>query len=195
MEKKVYYNEKQIGIALTAFNRPTHLSSTLKSIKKNNVKKLYVFCDSANEDDLENIKKNKEVVLIIQNIKWCEVVLIQHQKNMGCKKNHLYLMEYMFQKYDKIIVLEDDLIFSPHLIEFISECLIKYEFNDRIKNVTGFCHPIKIPEEYKYDIYFLQRHSSWSVGTWKRVYNEFCNLDLDHRKILTSKNNRRKLKK
>ena len=195
MNKKIYYNDKKIGIALIAFNRPRHLQENLRSLKKNNIKKIYIFCDSPKEGDNKNKLKNEEVILIINSINWCEVILTRYKKNLGCKKIHMNVMEYMFKKYDKLIILEDDLICSPHLIEFLSRCLIKYENETDVKNITGYCPPIEIPNNYKDDVFFLKRHGSWGLGTWKRVYKEFLELDFNHKKILVSKKNRMKLKK
>ena len=89
MNKKIYYNDKKIGIALIAFNRPQHLQENLQSLKKNNIKKIYIFCDSPKEGDNKNKLKNEEVILTINSINWCEVILTRYKKNQGCKKNLL----------------------------------------------------------------------------------------------------------
>ena len=57
--------------------------------------------------------------------------------------------------------------------------LEKYENDYRIGEITGFKYPnvlFNIPIGYKYDIFFMNRTSSWGWGTWK---DRWMNVDWD----------------
>ena len=155
-EKIIYYDPIEIGVCLVVFNRPKHLIQSLEALKKNKISKLHIFCDGPHSNshinELKNIKKVHE---IIEAIDWCSVDFIKHKNNLGVKKNWMFVKEYMFNRYNKIILLEDDIIPNSDFIEFMSNCLFKYEDEIKVKNITSYCPPIQIPENYNYDIFFF----------------------------------------
>ena len=60
----------------------------------------------------------------------------------------------MLSKYDRVIVLEDDCVPSPDFVSFMGECFNRYENTEKIMSISGYSLPIKIPKNYKHDIYF-----------------------------------------
>ncbi len=40
--------------------------------------------------------------------------------------------------YEGVIVLEDDLIYSPYFLNYMSESLFKYERNLRVGSISGY---------------------------------------------------------
>ena len=190
-EKIIYYDPIEIGICVPVFNRPKHLSETLEALKKNKISKLYIFCDGphlkSDNNELKNIKKVHEIV---EAIDWCKVNFIKHKDNLGVKKNYMFVKEYMFNRYNKIIILDDDIIPNSDFVEFMSRCLFKYEDENKVKSITSYCPPIQIPKNYNYDIFFSTRHCSWGMATWKRVWNEFKQTEQSHKIILNSKKNK-----
>jgi hypothetical protein len=99
----------------------------------------------------------------------------------------------MFQKYKKVIVLEDDIIVTKKFIEFMIYYLNKYENNNKIMNITGFGTDIKLPSNYKYDCFLTKRSMSWGQGSWRRVWKKFKKVKEDHKKILLNQKNKKKL--
>ena len=194
-EKNIDEDYNDIGVCLLAYNRPHHLKKTLDGLKLNRVKKIYIFCDNSSILDKDNLIKIKEVHKILDEIDWCEKIIIKHDKNLGVRKSSLFAKKYMFERYEKIIYLEDDCVPTNGFINFLKFCLKKYEHNAQVKSVTGYCPPIKIPNEYKYDLFFTYRHCPWGFGTWKRVWLEFCENNFNHSEIFNSKNNKNILKK
>jgi len=61
--------------------------------------------------------------------------------------------------------LEDDLVTSPYFLTYMNEALEFYEKIDKIYSITGYNLPsssLKIPSQYKNDVYFNPRPMSWS---------------------------------
>jgi len=65
-----------------------------------------------------------------------------------------------------------------------------YEKEKKIYSITGYNYPpklMKIPKEYKYDIYFSPRAGSWGWATWK---DRWDNADWEVKDYEEFKNNK-----
>ncbi|TYB32240.1 MAG: glycosyltransferase [Candidatus Mcinerneyibacterium aminivorans] len=159
------------GITLFVYNRPEHTKQVLNGLKKNNIDKLYIFADGLKkEEDKESVNKVRN---IIDSIKWCKTEIIKSDKNKGLADSIVDGVNYVLDKHERIIVLEDDCVPSSDFVNFMNKCFDKYEDNDQVMNITGYSLPIDIPSDYQYDIYFSYRSSSWGWGTWRRAWNSF----------------------
>jgi hypothetical protein len=49
----------------------------------------------------------------------------------------------------------------------MNQGLDRYQHNDRVFSITGYCPPIAIPAKYGFDAYFLRRFNGWGFGIWK----------------------------
>ena len=159
------------GIALFVYNRPKHTHEVLEGLQRNNISKLYIFSDGIKD------KKDKDFVgkvrNLIDSIDWCETEIIKSERNKGLADSIAYGVNYILERHIRIIVLEDDCVPSDDFIAFMEKCFDKYENNKKVMNVTGYSLPIKILDNYPYDIYFSYRSSSWGWGTWRRVWKYF----------------------
>ena len=189
--KNIY---KNIGIGLTAYNRPNHLSKTLKCLSVNsNIKKIYLFCDGPKSNEEKNLKRIYKVQKIAKKNNWVKTKTIIQKKNLGLKKNTYFGMNYMFKKYEKVIFLDDDCNSAPFFVEFMATCLEKYKNVKKINSVTGYSPPIKISKSYQYDIFFTQRHCPWGFGSWRRCWKKFKKSKFNYEEILKSKSNKKLL--
>jgi hypothetical protein len=163
---------KLAPIILFVYNRPKHTKKTVDALKKNKLASnsiLYIFSDyPKKEEHIKDVKKVRKYIHTIKGFK--EIHIIERKQNYGLAKSIIEGTTEVITKYERVIVLEDDLITSPAFLTYMNFLLNKYENEKRIFSVTGYNFPskiIKIPKEYKYDIYFNPRASSWSWGTWK----------------------------
>jgi len=192
-KNKKKYISKDIGICVLTFNRPLHLKKTLNGLKKNNVKKLYIFCDGINHHMGDEIKnRNKEVIKIIKKINWCKIILYKNSKNLGLKNNWLLAKKTMFSKYTKVIFFEDDCVPLNNSINFMTKCLNRYAKEKKIKCITGFSYP-NLDYSNKYDIFFSQRHCPWGFATWKRCWKEFKKTKFKHLNIINNPKKKKNL--
>jgi len=159
------------GIALFVYNRPDHTRKVLEGLKTNNISNLYIFSDgSKNEKDSEEVK---EVRNLIKEIEWCETEVHVSFHNKGLAHSIIDGVDYILNKHDRVIVLEDDCVPSEDCISFMEKCLNRYEDYGRIMSISGYSPPIRIPENYKFDIYFSYRFCSTGWGTWKKAWKFF----------------------
>ena len=95
------------------------------------------------------------------------VEIFMDKANLGLKSAILRGMNWMFEKYDSVIVIEDDVIISPDFIEYMLEGLDFYKDKKDIGSITGWT-PIETE-----GVYASGRPASWGWGTWKDRWDKF----------------------
>ena len=156
-------------IVLFVYNRPWHTRKTIEALKNNELageSDLFIFADNSVDD------KNKESVDVVRNfVKTIDgfksVNIVERETNFGLAKNVISGVSEVIDRYNKVIVLEDDIVCSRTYLNCMNKLLPYYRANEKVYSVTGYTFPIKIPVEYEYDVYFSSRASSWGWGTWK----------------------------
>jgi hypothetical protein len=159
-------------IILFVYNRPEHTQKTVEALQKNKLAKeslLYVFSDGPKgEGDVSKIKEIREYLRTIKGFK--KVEIFESDKNKGLANSVISGVTKIINKHGRAIVLEDDLITSPNFLVYMNKLLNKYEKEKKIYSITGYNFPekiMKIPKDYKFDVYFNPRAASWSWATWK----------------------------
>jgi len=159
------------GVALFVYNRPYHTKKVLEGLKKNNIKKLYIFADGLKKE--EHRKDFDELRSLIDSIDWCETEIIKQSENKGLANSITYGINYVLERHERVISLEDDCVPTPNYLDYMEQCFDKYEDNEKVMSVAGYSWPVDIPENYDSDIYFVYRLSSWGWGTWRRAWKYF----------------------
>ncbi len=157
-------------IAFFVYNRPEHTSASISSLLANQEAKdsdLFIFSDGPKSEN--DIPLVNEVRKSIKNIKGFKSInILEREKNIGLANSIISGISEVLNKYDKIIVLEDDLITSPYFLNFINQALEFYYKTSFVFAVSGFAPPIKIKFDYNFFTYLIPtRSASWGWGTWK----------------------------
>lgn len=159
-------------IALFVYNRPDHARRTLASLQKNllaDESRLFVFSDGARPGQEENVRAVRELVRNAEGFKSVEV--IEREYNYGLANSVIDGVSRLTREYGKVIVIEDDVISSPYMLEFFNDGLQRYEKHDKVMHITAFMYPIKtnnLPESF-----FLRIASSQAWATWDRAWAYF----------------------
>jgi len=164
-------SDDDTGIGLLVYNRPKHTQRVVEGLKRNDIQHLYVFADGPKPDeDADAIEKTRNVV---RDIDFCDVDIVERSENYGLERSWIEGYDYVFERHDKAIMLEDDCVPAGDFVDFMRLCLDEYEDDERVMNVQGYSPPIDIPESYPYDIYFTWRSGSWGQGTWSDAWDRF----------------------
>ncbi len=157
----------EVAVLLIFFNRPTVLVQTFEQIRKVKPKKLYLAQDGPrenNDSDWDNILKCRAIV---ENIDWeCEVFRKYESENQGCGKGPYFAINWVFEREDSAIILEDDCIASESFFVFCEEMLIRYKNDERIFLITGCNSTLKTKTAGSY--FFGDSGTNWGWATWKR---------------------------
>ena len=154
-------------IILITYNRHDHLIRSLRSLKKNKLSKkskIIIYSDGPkNSEDKKKILKIRKFIKRVKGFKSKKI--IQRKTNYGTKKNITNAINESFKKYDKIIVIEDDLIISKYFLSFMNYCLNKYKSKKNIWHINGWSYPFM--KFSKNDINFMNSMNCWGWATWK----------------------------
>lgn len=166
-------------IVLFAYNRPWHTEQTLNALKSNHYSDkstLYIFCDGAQKGATqEDLHKISEVRALVRKEKWClEIHIIEHEKNLGLANNILTGINYVFDRYEKVIVLEDDIVTSKDFLSFMNFSLEYYKEEKDVYHINGYNNQSNL-QFILDDYYFLRFMFCWGWGTWKDRWSKLNN--------------------
>lgn len=181
-------------ILIIAFNRPDVTASTFEYIKDAKPKSLYIAIDGPRPSVKNEKSKVKSVQNILENITWeCDIHYKINEKNLGAEKTVSNAIQWVLEKEEYLIILEDDIVAPLNFLAFAQEMLIRYKDNDRIATVTGSNFtPIPLPNNTDYC--FAKYGHSWGWATWRRAWNDFdlnlkvnpSHLELDFLRSITT---------
>ena len=155
-------------VIIFAYCRLNSLRLTIEALQKcklANYSEVIVYSDGAKEDtDFEDVASVRNFLNEIKGFK--SVKLHFSEKNKGLANSIIDGVSSSLDEYGKIIVLEDDLIVSENFLIYMNQALIHYKSVLKVFSVSGYSIPIKVPQNYKFDVYFTPRASSWGWATW-----------------------------
>ena len=167
-------------VCIFAYKRKAPLENLIQSLLNNPDAAdtdLYIFCDGS-----KNTTDNKAVASVR---KFCNqitgfrtVTVSEAAINSGLAKSIIHGVTELFNKYDALIVLEDDLIVSHGFLTFMNEGLRKCKDNPNIISICGYSK--RIPSCFAHksgEVYLHGRSSSWGWGTWA---SKWSLIDFDH---------------
>lgn len=167
-------------IALFTYNRADHTRLAVESLLKNEEAKesdLFIFSDGSKTPEKQaGVDENREYIHTVDGFK--SVTIIEREKNWGLANSLIAGITEIVNKYGRVIVVEDDLLFSPFFLKYMNEGLEKYENEERVSAICSFTNPVQesLPESF-----FLRYFACWGWATWKRGWDLF---EKDSKKLL-----------
>lgn len=168
-------DSKYAPIIVFVYNRPEHTCRTLTMLAKNYLAResdLFVFCDGPKENATEE-QKNKilEVRNIVRkNFGFKSITVTESDKNKGLAPSVIAGVTEIVNKFEKCIVVEDDLDTSPYFLQYMNDALVVYKDIENVACIHGYVEPHKkqLPETF-----FLKGADCWGWATWKRAWVKF----------------------
>lgn len=160
-------------IIMFAFNRPEHLARSLESLRANpeaRSSSLTIFCDGPRRDaDDEAVRQVRAVARAARG--FAQVDIVERPQNFGLARSVITGVTDTLAKSDRVIVLEDDLVLSPHFLAYMNDALDLYADDSRVASIHGYCYPVgsELPETF-----FLRGADCWGWATWRRAWSTFC---------------------
>ena len=172
-------------IVLFTYNRLSHVQALITSLLLNSEAResdLFVFSDGGKDDkDTQKVMAVRQYLYSLSGFK--SVHIEEAPINRGLANSVIYGVSKVLEMYDRVIVLEDDLILSPYFLKFMNDALDIYIDVEQVGGVNGHMPRLKnITEE----TYFIHHMDSWGWGTWRRAWRLF---EPDGKKILTQLEN------
>jgi hypothetical protein len=158
-------------IGLSTYSRLQHLRQTIAALQKNKLaekSELFVFSDAPKAGDEEKVEAVRRYLRTIEGFKAVHIIEREENSRVGNSRGG---MRMLLERYGKTIFLEEDILTAPSFLCFMNQALEKYEGNDRIFSISGYCPPIRIPADYKHDVFMVRRFNGWGVGIWKERFD------------------------
>ena len=164
-------------IAVFAFNRPDHLRKTLDALAANDLaheSELTIFCDGPrNPQEREATEAVRAVAR--EERAFRSTSIVAHDANIGCAGALIHGLSEMFDANENVIVIEDDVLCSPHTLRFLNTGLAKYRGEPTVFNISAWSPPptlAKISSDYPFDAYFVPRFNCWGWAAWRDRWNK-----------------------
>lgn len=160
-------------IALFVYNRPMHTRQAVEALLKNVISKdsdLIIFSDAPKNPELvDAVCKVRQYIRTIAGFK--TVKIVERAQNRGLAHSIIDGVTTVVNKHGRVIVLEDDLVVTPHFLDFMNHALDRYEGEEQVIQVSGYMFPVKI--KIKEDALFLPLTTSWGWATWQQSWQLF----------------------
>jgi len=160
-------------IALFVYNRPEHTRRTISYLQKNllaDESRLFIFSDAPkSDDDKAKVEQVRNFIKDVSGFK--SVKIIERKENLGLANSIISGVTQLVAEYGKIIVFEDDLLSSPHTLEYFNEGLNRYAKEEKVMHIGAYMYELadkKLPETF-----FWRAATSWGWATWGRAWNHF----------------------
>lgn len=171
---------KVAPLALFTYNRLDVLKNTIDCLKDNDLIQdtdLYIYSDGPKLNDSEDLQKVDEVRNYLKNIQINvkSIHIHEHDKNLGLANSIIWGLNQLSIKFDRFIVLEDDLIVSKYFLNYMNEALKKFEVNLNVWSINGMGlnkDYFSVDKDYIYNTYFSFRPSSHGWATWSNRWNK-----------------------
>lgn len=157
-------------VAVFCYNRCKELERMIKSLKSNVYaidSELYIFCDgSKTAEDKKYVEQVRGYVREIRGFK--SIHIEENRTNRGLAASIILGVSKILERYDRVIVIEDDLILSTNFLSWMNQALNFYASNEQIFSISGFSPSvIRKGDKYLYDAFFTKKAHSWGWATWK----------------------------
>jgi putative methyltransferase (TIGR04325 family) len=159
-------------IVLFTYSRPTHTKRTVESLLRNPlavVSDLIVYSDTAPTPEKQAAVD--DVRLYLATITGFRSVTINcRPTNFGLARSIIEGVTEILQQSDRVIVLEDDMVTSPHFLTYMNQALDRYADDDRVASIHGYVYPVDQPLP---EAFFLPGADCWGWATWRRGWQHF----------------------
>ncbi len=159
-------------VVVFAYARADHLQRTIESLLANpeaaNTDVIF-FCDAAKQPAHE--PKVDAVRTYVDGVQGFRCVRrVYRESNYGLARSVIEGVTQVLAEHDHVIVLEDDLLVSPHFLRYMNNALARYESEPRVASIHGYCYPVGEPLP---QTFFLEGADCWGWATWSRAWAHF----------------------
>ena len=163
-------------IVLFVYNRPRHTEQTLNALAANDLADqsiLFIYADGpkagASAEVLGNIQKTRS---LIKAKKWCkEVHILESDVNKGLADSVIKGVTEVINKYEKVIVLEDDIVTSTSFLNYMNDSLNTYVDEQKVLSIGAF--NFFATDKNVSDTFFIPIPDCWGWATWKNKWQLF----------------------
>ncbi len=166
----------RIALVAIGYDRPDSMKRLLDSLEKatygSDLVPLYISIDYSGTDSVEKTANE---------FHWShgEKSVLAHSKRLGLR-NHILSCGKLLDKYDALVVFEDDIVTSNGYYNYVKQTVDAYGKDQRIAGISLYSHKWNVnaslpfePEKTMDDVFLLQFAQSWGQVWLKDTWEEF----------------------
>jgi hypothetical protein len=160
-------------VVFIVFNRPDLTRITFERIRAVQPSDLYVIADGPRPDRPADRALCESTRAVVEEVDWpCEVVRDYSDVNLGCKRRVSGGLDAAFERHDRAIVIEDDVLADPTFFYFAETMLRRYADRPDVMMVSGF-NPLGSYDAASGDHLFSYCGSIWGWASWRRCWRHY----------------------
>ncbi|MDQ6795888.1 MAG: glycosyltransferase family 2 protein [Chloroflexota bacterium] len=150
---------------------------------------VYVFADGPRY--VQDVAATQEARAEARRLLGDDAIYLERDTNLGIEISIINGVTQLCDKHGAAVVVEDDLVFSPHFLKFLNMGLKRYEDQPRVMQVCGYM--FDVPQFRGRNMaMLLPMPNSWGWATWKRAWDQFDPLATGWRERLRDDRDRRR---
>jgi hypothetical protein len=159
-------------VVLFVYSRVLHTRRTIEALRDNylaDCTDLIIYSDYPKSNEVKDeVKEVREYIKNVMGFK--SVKIYERPYNYGLSKSIIEGITDTLKNYERVIVLEDDLVTSRYFLTFMNEGLELYKDSEKVISIHGYCFPSnkELPETF-----FLPGADCWGWATWKKSWEIF----------------------
>lgn len=157
-------------VAFLIFNRPDLTARVFEAIAARKPSRLLVVADGPRNES--KAKLCAQARAVVERVDWdCQVEKNFSEVNLGCGARVSSGLDWVFERAEAAIILEDDCLPSPSFFAFCAEMLERYRDDERVMHVSGdnFAPLSDGSADYGFSRYV----HVWGWATWRRAWRHY----------------------
>lgn len=173
-------------VILFVYKRSHHTRQVLEALsicENSKDTPLIIYSDGAKSNvsskDEQEIEQTRQFLRDFKEQKenyFLSIEIYESESNKGLAKSVKEGITEQINKYEKVIVLEDDIIPQEGFLRYMNEALDKYENEEKVWGISAYAYPLENSNNVKEETFFLPINSSWGWATWKTTWDK---IDFD----------------
>lgn len=171
-------------VIIFCFKRLEHLRKVIEALSKNtliNQTDVYIYSDSPRAAiDNDGVSEVRQYLTRLkENHNFKSLRVEEAIQNKGLSKSIIEGIDYVINKHEKAIVLEDDIIISTDFLCYMNESLNFYRDDFRVWQISSHLYPVSNANEMK----LIPFSNCWGWATWKDRWKYFRKDDSLYAKL------------
>jgi hypothetical protein len=157
-------------VVMFIYNRPETTRAVFEQVTAVRPSDLFVVADGPRDDaDEERCGAARDVI----DPDW-DVTLYTDfaDSNLGLRERFSTGLDWVFDRVDRAIILEDDCIPNSHFFRFCQEMLETYESDERVMEITGY-NPLEAWKANRQQYHLSVLGGIWGWATWDRAWAKY----------------------
>jgi hypothetical protein len=160
-------------VVLLIYKRPETTQKVFEAIRQARPLTLLVVSNLPPAGNASHLAQCQAARAIVDTVDWpCQVYRQYADTYMSCKARISSGLDWVFDRVESAIILEDDCVPHPTFFGYCQELLQRYADDARVMAITG--DSFGLPQRQRQYSYSFSRYTHfWGWATWRRAWQHY----------------------